>query len=44
MPEPPHQSDIVLIPIPFTDLTSLRRRPVIVVSNDAHQRCSPSSR
>lgn len=30
----PKQGDIVLIPIPFTDLSSQKRRPVIVVSND----------
>ena len=27
------QGDIVLIPIPFTDLSSQKRRPVIVISN-----------
>jgi mRNA interferase MazF len=32
----PSQRDIVLIPIPFTDLTSNRRRPAIVLSNDAY--------
>ena len=30
------QGDIVLIPIPFTDLSSQRRRPVIIISNDAY--------
>jgi len=30
----PNQGDIVLIPIPFTDLSSHKRRPVIVISND----------
>jgi len=28
------QRDIILIPIPFTDLSSHKRRPVLVVSND----------
>jgi len=28
--------DIVLIPVPFTDLSSQRRRPVIVISNAAY--------
>jgi len=32
----PNQRDIVLIPVPFTDLTSTKRRPVIVISNDAY--------
>lgn len=32
----PEQGDIVLIPIPFTDLSSQKRRPVIVISNDAY--------
>ena len=34
----PEQGDIVLIPIPFTDLSSAKRRPVIVVSNDDYNR------
>ncbi len=32
----PEQGDIVLIPIPFTDLSSQKRRPVIVISNDSY--------
>jgi len=32
----PQQGDIVLIPIPFTDLSSQKRRPVIVISNNAY--------
>src|SRR5574341_2682405 len=34
----PEQGDIVLIPVPFTDLSSHKRRPVIVISNDAYNR------
>jgi mRNA interferase MazF len=36
----PDQGDIALIPIPFTDLSSSKRRPVIVVSNNAYHRGS----
>ncbi|MBI4787081.1 MAG: type II toxin-antitoxin system PemK/MazF family toxin [Chloroflexi bacterium] len=32
----PEQGDILLIPIPFADLSSQKRRPVIVVSNNAY--------
>jgi mRNA interferase MazF len=32
----PEQGDIVLIPIPFTDLSSQKRRPVIVISNNQY--------
>lgn len=37
----PDQGDIVLIPIPFTDLSSQKRRPVIVISNDAYNQHGP---
>jgi mRNA-degrading endonuclease toxin of MazEF toxin-antitoxin module len=30
------QGDILLIPIPFTDLTSQKRRPVVVISNNSY--------
>lgn len=30
----PKQGEIVLIPVPFTDLSSTKRRPVIIISND----------
>lgn len=33
----PKQGDIVLIPVPFSDLTSQKRRPVVVISNDKYQ-------
>ena len=36
----PEQGDVVLVPVPFTDLASQKRRPVIVVSNDAYNRQS----
>jgi mRNA interferase MazF len=29
--------DIVLIPVPFTDLSSQKRRPVVIISNDVYQ-------
>ena len=28
------QGDIVLVPVPFTDLSSQKRRPVIIISNN----------
>jgi mRNA interferase MazF len=36
----PLQCEIVLLPIPFTDLSSQKRRPVIVVSNDDYHRAT----
>ncbi len=30
------QGDIILIPIPFTDLSSSKKRPVVVISNDQY--------
>ena len=34
----PKQGEIILIPIPFTDLSSQKRRPVIVISNNEYNR------
>jgi mRNA interferase MazF len=36
----PKQGDILLILVPFTDLSSGKKRPVIVISNSAHNRKS----
>jgi len=30
------QGDILLVPIPFSDLTATKRRPVLVLSNDTY--------
>ena len=35
------RGEIVLIPVPFSDLTSTKKRPVLVVSNTAHNFSSP---
>jgi mRNA-degrading endonuclease toxin of MazEF toxin-antitoxin module len=32
----PKQGEIALIPVPFTNLASHKRRPVIIISNDAY--------
>lgn len=32
----PKQGEIVLIPIPFTDLSSQKQRPVIIISNESY--------
>jgi mRNA interferase MazF len=37
----PEQGDLILIPIPFTDLSTQKRRPVIVISNNGYNRRSP---
>jgi mRNA interferase MazF len=34
----PDQGDLVLVPVPFTDLSSQKRRPVIIVSGDIYNR------
>lgn len=37
----PRQDEIGSIPVPFADLSSHKRRPVIIISNDAYNRKSP---
>ena len=36
-----NQRDIILIPIPFTDLSSNKKRPVIIVSNNLYNKNNP---
>ncbi len=37
----PDQGDVLLFPVPFTDLSSQRRRPVLVLSSLKHNTRSP---
>ena len=34
----PEQGDILLVPIPFSDLSSQKRRPVIFISNNSYNK------
>ena len=36
----PKQGDVILIPIPFTDLSARKRRPVIVISHDDYHQAT----
>ncbi|NJM48709.1 MAG: type II toxin-antitoxin system PemK/MazF family toxin [Alkalinema sp. RU_4_3] len=36
----PNQGEIILIPVPFTDLSSQKRRPVIIASNNLYNQSS----
>ena len=37
----PDQRDVVLIPMPYTDLSSTKRRPAVVLSSTGHNQVSP---
>jgi mRNA interferase MazF len=37
----PEQGYIVLIPVPFTDLSSRKKRPVVIISSDDYNRAGP---
>ncbi|OIO96444.1 MAG: MazF family transcriptional regulator [Anaerolineae bacterium CG2_30_64_16] len=34
----PSQGDILLVPVPFTDLSVHKQRPIVVISNDVYNR------
>ncbi|MDR2598680.1 MAG: type II toxin-antitoxin system PemK/MazF family toxin, partial [Oscillospiraceae bacterium] len=36
-----NNGDIVLIPVPFSDLSASKRRPVLVISNNAYNSSKP---
>lgn len=36
----PEQREICLIPVPFSDLTSTKKRPVIIISNNSYNNTS----
>jgi len=35
-----NRGDIVLIPVPFSDLSAKKKRPVLIISNDKHNNIS----
>jgi len=35
------QGEILLIPVPFSNLSSVKKRPVLVLSNNAHNSSNP---
>ena len=37
----PKQREIVLIPVPYPDLSTIKRRPVLILSSDPQNRRSP---